>query len=164
MLAIPTELATANVDLINEIDALVAEHGTERDALIPVLQALREKHHVISDIAMQVVADRLDIPAVEVHGVVSFYAFLGTAVTGQHVISLCRTLSCQMAGIDDIATVLEKELGVSLGGTTADGKVTLQWANCIGQCDKAPAALVDHEALGTLTPDRVREIVAGLRK
>jgi NADH-quinone oxidoreductase subunit E len=164
MLVIPAELATANVDLIKEVDALVAEHGTERDALIPVLQGLREKHHEIGDIAMQVVADRLGVPPVEVHGVVSFYAFLGTAVTGEHVISLCRTLSCQMAGIQDIAKALESELGIPLGGTTADGKVTLQWANCIGQCDMAPAALVDHAALGTLTPERVREIVAGLRK
>jgi NADH:ubiquinone oxidoreductase subunit E len=164
MLAIPAELATANVDLIKEIDALIAEHGTKREALIPVLQGLREKHHEITDIAMQVLANRLGVTPIEVHGVVSFYAFLGTAETGQHVISLCRTLSCEMAGIRDIAKALEAELGVPVGGTTADGKVTLQWANCIGQCDMAPAAIVDHAALGTLTPERVREIVAGLRK
>jgi NADH:ubiquinone oxidoreductase subunit E len=164
MLAIPADVATANAALIEEIDALVAEHGGGRDALIPTLQALREKHHEIGDVAMQVVADRLDVPPVEVYGVVSFYHFLGTAPTGEHTITLCRTLSCMMAGAGDIAAALEKELGVKVGETTKDGAVTLRWANCIGQCDSAPAALVDHEALGSLSADRVKEIVAGLRK
>ena len=146
MLTLPAEVETDNSDLIALIDSLVAEHGADRSALIPVLQDLRAIHHDISDIAMQVVADRLGITPVAVHGVATFYAFLGTGVTGRHVLRLCRTLSCEMAGMRRIADYLEKELGVSFGGTTADGEFTLEWANCIGLCDRPPAMLVDTEA------------------
>lgn len=163
MLTLPAEVATENSDLIAQIDSLVDKHGSDRSALIPILQDLRALHHDISDIGMQVVADRLGITPVAVHGVVTFYAFLGVGVTGRHVLRLCRTLSCEMAGMRRIADHLESELGVSFGDTTPDGEFTLEWANCIGLCDQPPAMLVDTEARVQLTPERVDEIIAGLR-
>jgi NADH:ubiquinone oxidoreductase subunit E len=163
MLSVPTTLATEHKALSREIDALLKTYGRGRDALIPVLQDLKEKHNDISDLAMQIVADRLRVPVVEVQGVATFYHFLGIEPTGEHVIYLCRTLSCAMAGAPNIAKALQKELGIKMGETTEDGKITLKWANCIGMCDQAPAALVDGEALGTLTKERVAEIVAGLK-
>lgn len=162
MLTVPSQLATEFEAVSREIDELLDVHGRGREALIPVLQELRERHNEIGDLAMQVVADRLRIPAVEVQGVATFYSFLGTAPTGCHVIHLCRTLSCDMAGAKEIAEALTKELGIEFGETTKDGQFTLKWANCIGMCDQAPAALADHEALGDLTPERVKEIIAGL--
>ncbi len=163
MLTVPPQLAPEFKTLSKEIDALLKTHGQGRDALIPVLQDLKERHHEISDLAMQVVADRLRVPAVEVQGVATFYSYLGTAPTGCHVIHLCRTLSCDMAGAKAVAEALTKELGIEFGETTKDGQFTLKWANCIGMCDQAPAALADREALGSLTPKLVKEIVAGLR-
>jgi NADH:ubiquinone oxidoreductase subunit E len=162
MLTLPAEIAADNADVIALIDTLVERHGSDRSALIPVLQDLREQRREISDVAMQVVADRLGVTPTAVYGVVTFYAFLGTGLTGRHVVRLCRTLSCEMAGVRQIAQQLESELGVPFGGTTADGAVTLEWANCIGMCDQAPAALVDVEAVGSLSRERVTEIVAGL--
>jgi NADH-quinone oxidoreductase subunit E len=163
MLTVPPQLAPEFESLSKEIDGLLKNHGRGRDALIPVLQDIRERHHEISDLAMQVVADRLSVPAVEVQGVASFYHFLGTERTGQHVISLCPTLSCNMAGVKSIAKALTKELGIKFGETTEDGMFTLRWSNCIGMCDQAPAALVDREAVGNLTPQRVKEIIDGLK-
>ncbi|MBN2176083.1 MAG: NAD(P)H-dependent oxidoreductase subunit E [Demequinaceae bacterium] len=163
MLTVPPQLAPEFETLSKEIDALLKTHGRGRDALIPVLQDLRERHNEISDLAMQIVGDRLRVPAVEVQGVATFYSFLGTDATGQHVIHLCRTLSCDMAGAKSIAKTLSKELGIKFGETTEDGQFTLKWSNCIGMCDQAPAALVNREAVGNLTPERVKEIIAGLR-
>ena len=163
MLTVPAELATENERLGRQIDALLDVHGHDQSALIPVLQDLRASQHEISDLAMQIVADRLHLPVTEVQGVVTFYAFLQTAKTGERVIRLCRTLSCEMAGMKGIADQLQKELGVPFGGTTADGKFTLEWANCIGRCEQAPAMLVDFDAVGSLTPARVTEIIAALR-
>ncbi len=163
MLTLPAEVATRNADLIALIDSLVTKHGSDRSALIPILQDLRALHHDISDIGMQVVADRLGVTPVAVHGVVTFYAFLGVGVTGRHVLRLCRTLSCEMAGMRRIADHLESELGVSFGETTPDGEFTLEWANCIGLCDRPPAMLVDTESRVQLTPELVDEVIAGLR-
>lgn len=163
MLNVPVALAKEQSALIKDIDALVEKHGSGREALIPVLQDVRERHHDISDVAMQVISDRLRVPPVEVQGVATFYSFLQVGPSGEHVIRVCRTLSCAFAGATSIAEKLEAELGISMGETTADGQVTLEWANCIGMCDQAPAVLADKTAVGNLTAARVGEIVANLK-
>lgn len=163
MLTLPTEVEAANAELIALIDELVARHGSERSALIPILQDLRTTHRDIDDVVMQVVADRLGITPVAVQGVATFYAFLGVGRTGTHVLRLCRTLSCEMAGVRQIAAELERILGVQFGETTEDGRFTLQWANCIGMCDQAPALLTDTAAHGHMTKDKVWQILTELK-
>ncbi len=163
MTTVPADVASVHADLVAAIDALVAEHGDDRSALIPILQALRHQRRQISDVAMQVVADRLGITPVDVQGVVTFYHFLHTRPTGTHVLHLCRTISCAMAGMGAIQARLEQELGIAFGETTPDGTFTLEWANCIGMCDAPPAMLLDRKALARVTPDDASEIVAALR-
>ncbi|MDQ0374611.1 NADH-quinone oxidoreductase subunit NuoE family protein [Cellulomonas humilata] len=159
MLNLPPE---ADPAVAAEVDSLVAEHGRDRGALLPVLQEVQRRHGEISDLAVQVVADRFGVPPVDVLGVVTFYRFLAGR-RGRHVVRLCRTLSCAMAGADDIGARLERELGVPMGGTTDDGAVTVEWVHCIGQCDRAPAMLVDDDAVGDLDGDRAAETVAAVR-
>ncbi len=163
MLTVHPEPTAEQCALSGEIDALVERHGSDRSALIPILQDLRERHQVISDLAMQVVADRLGVPPVDVYGVVTFYAFLGTAPTGRYVIRLCRTLSCHLSGTRAVAERLERELGVPFGASTPDGRFTLEWTNCVGLCDQAPAMLVNDRVYGGLTPERVGEVLGEIR-
>lgn len=163
MITLPAEVEAANADLIEAIDALVGRFGSDRSALIPILQELRQQRRQISDVAMQVVADRLGIAAVDVQGVVTFYHFLDTTPTGTHVFHVCRTISCAMAGMASVAARLEQELGVGFGETTPDGLFTLSWANCIGMCDAPPALLHNRQALARVTPDQVGELVRALR-
>ena len=76
------------------IQRLVERHGRTRSALIPILQDLQRDESVVSDFAMQVVADELGIHPAEVYGVVSFYSFLNHEPRGRFVLRLCRTISC----------------------------------------------------------------------
>src|SRR5208283_2376761 len=99
------------------------------------------KYHRIDSYAMQVIAELLDIHPVEVHSVVSFYAFLGDKPQGRFVIRLCRTISCDMQGKDRVMRQLENDLGIQFGETTPDGSFTLEYANCMGMCDQGPALL-----------------------
>jgi NADH:ubiquinone oxidoreductase subunit E len=161
--AIPAEVREKNAGLIADIDDLVSIHGTERSALLPILEGLKSRRDQITDIAIQVVADRLGLTPVDVEGVVTFYHFLGTEPTGDTVIHVCRTISCALLGMDAVVKRLENVTGVSMGETTPDGKVTIDWANCIGMCDFAPAALVNREAVKEVTPDRIAEIVTEAR-
>jgi NADH:ubiquinone oxidoreductase subunit E len=112
---------------------------------------------------MQVVADRLGAAPSEIQGVVTFYSFLGEHTRGRHVIRLCRTLSCMMAGARDVAAALEAGLGIPFDGTTPDDMFTLEWANCIGMCCTPPALLADAKAVGGVTPATVGEVIAALR-
>lgn len=145
-------------------DELVALHGRERSALIPILQALQSEERTIPDFAMQTLADRLGIHPVEVYSVVTFYAFLNEKYHGRFLIRLCRTISCDMAGKDAVARQLRNDLGIDFGETTADGHFTLEWANCIGMCDQGPAMLVNEQVFTHVTPEKVHDILAACRK
>jgi [NiFe] hydrogenase diaphorase moiety large subunit len=142
-----------------DILALADRYGRERTALLPILQAVRDRYHHISEFAMQEIAHLLGIHPVEVYGVVTFYSFLRERHLGRYVIRLCRTISCDMQGKDRIARQLETELGVAFGETTADGRFTLEWANCLGMCDRGPALLVNDEIYTGVTCAKVKEIL-----
>lgn len=157
-------LVTDRERMRDEITALADKLGRERGSLIPILQAVQEKYQEISDYAMQVIADLLDIHPVEVFSVVSFYGFLDTAPKGKFVLRLCRTISCDMAGKDAVARQLENDLGIDFGETTGCGRFTLEWTNCLGMCDQGPALLVNDRVFGRVTPEKVHEILEACRR
>jgi [NiFe] hydrogenase diaphorase moiety large subunit len=135
-----------------------------RASLIPVLRKVKEKYHGLDSEALQIVADVLGIHPVEAYAVASFYAFLKPETEGQLVFRLCRTLSCDLAGKDEVVTRLQEELGIGFGETTPDELFTLEWANCMGLCDQGPAMLVNETVYTSLTPEKVSTIVADYRR
>lgn len=147
-----------------DIRELVTRHGRTRSALLPVLQELQKRHGAIHDFAMQVVADELGLHPAEVFGVVSFYAFLDHAPRGRFQVRLCRTISCDLAGMGRVARQLENELGVAFGQTTPDGRFSLEWANCLGMCDQGPALLVNDVIYTRVSPESVHQIIEDCRK
>jgi len=152
-------LFTEREKLQEDIEALLQEFGCARNALIPVLLGIQHKHSHISEYAMQLIADKLKIFPVEVYSVVTFYRFLNETPQGKFIIRLCRTISCDLAGKDRVASQLETELDVKFGETTPDGLFTLEWANCIGMCDQGPALLVNDQVFTRMTPDKVQDIL-----
>lgn len=142
-----------------DISRWVEQYGGGRSALLPVLQEIQKKHHHISSFAMQVVADLLGIHPVEVYSVVSFYAFFDEQPKGKFIVRLCRTVSCDMAENQRVARQLEKDLGISFGQTTPDGKFTLEWTNCLGMCDQGPALMVNEQIYTRVSPTMVHEIL-----
>ena len=154
-----TERERLHEELVQLVDQLVS-----RSSLLPILQEVQRKYGHVSGYCMQVIADLLDIHPVEVHSVVSFYAFLDARPQGQFVIRLCRTISCDMAGKDRVARQLENDLGIDFGETTPDGKFTLEWANCLGMCDQGPALLVNDQCLHKVAPEQVHGILEECRQ
>lgn len=145
--------------LQDDIREIVAQHGRDRRALIPVLQELQKRHTTVSDFAMQVVADELGIHPAEVYGVTSFYAFLRQPTQGRFVFRLCRTISCELEGKSRVARQLENDLGIGFGETSADGRFGLEWASCLGMCDQGPALLVNDRVFTRVTPEQVHQII-----
>jgi [NiFe] hydrogenase diaphorase moiety large subunit len=156
-------MLTIDSAIRDDIAAVVERHGAERTSLIPILQDIKKEHREITDEAMQVVADLLDIHPVEVYSVATFYAFLHGAPEGRFVVRLCGTLACDFAGKTAVAEALRTALGIEFGATTDDGVFTLEWASCVGMCDQGPAMLVNDKVLTRVTPAKVAEIVAEYR-
>lgn len=157
-------LVTEREKMQERIVSLAEKYGRDRSALMPILQDLQRTYSMISDYAMQQVADVLGIHPVEVYGVVSFYSFLENKPLGRFVIRLCQTISCDLAGKDAVAQQLRNDLGIDFGQTTADGKFSLEWASCLGMCDQGPAMLINDQVFTKVTPNKVHDIIEGCRQ
>jgi NADH-quinone oxidoreductase subunit E len=143
----------------NLVKELSDKHGHARESLMPILQAIVQKHNYLTDEAMVEVAKELDISAAEVYGTASFYTFLDTQVKGKYVIRVCKTITCSMKGKSDIIHTLEEILKIKVGETTSDKQFSLIETNCIGWCHKAPAILINELPYTELTPEKVSEII-----
>ncbi len=143
---------------------LTVSYGRSEESLLPILQGIVSRERYISEEAMVEVARELDISAAQVYGTATFYSFLETKATGKYVIRVCKTISCMMHGKNDIIHELENVLRIKMGETTHDGMFSLRETNCLGQCHKGPAMLVNDTPHTELTPEKVRKILCDIRK
>jgi NADH-quinone oxidoreductase subunit E len=147
------------------IDPIRHEFAESRSLVLPALKyAQTEKGHLTRD-DLDAVAEATGFSPAYVESVASFYDRLYLEPTGTRVVSVCVTLSCMLRGADEVWEHLCDHEGVSQhGGTTEDGRVTIQEAQCLGYCDRAPCLQVDaDETLGPLTPDGAAQLVDDLR-
>jgi len=151
-------------DIKQMVKELAGRYGRSGENLLPILQGIVDKQRYISEEAMIEVARELDISAAQVYGTATFYSFLETKPTGKYVIRVCKTISCMMKGKNDIIRELENVLRIRMGETTPDGMFSLRETNCLGQCHKGPAMLVNDTPYTELTPEKVRTILCDIRK
>lgn len=148
------------MDVIKEkVKALVQKHGKARENLLPVLQGVAESEHYVSEHAMKLIAEEMELSSADVYGTATFYSFMDTTPKGKYVIRVCRTISCYMKGKNQILLALEEALKIKLGETTPDKKFTLMETNCIGWCHKAPAMLINDDVHTELTVEKVHKII-----
>lgn len=114
-----------------------------------------------SDLAL--VARHLNATYSSIYGVASYYSMFSLTPRGKHIIRICHSPVCHMAGAIDLFSELNQILNVDVGQTTPDGLFTWETTACLGQCDKAPAMLVDEVFFGNLTAKEIRAVL-GLYK
>lgn len=131
-------------------EEIIAAHEALEGPMLPILHALQAAFGFISEPAMRLLAARLNVTRAEVYGVVSFYHDFRQEPAGRHVLKLCRAEACQAMGGEANAALLLRHLGLDWGGTTADGRLTVEPVYCLGLCACAPAALLDDELHGRL--------------
>lgn len=129
-------------------------------ATIVILHALQEAFGYVPEAAIPLVAHARNLSRAEVHGVVTFYHDFRREPAGHHVLKLCRAEACQAAGGDALAARAEALLGVPLGNTTPDQRVTLEPIYCLGLCATAPSAMLDGRVVGRLNEARLDALVA----
>jgi NADH-quinone oxidoreductase subunit E len=146
-----------------EVRRLQALYPHPRGALLPVLHMAQNAFGHISLEAQEYVAGLFDISPAHVHEVVTFYTLFFQEEPGRHVVAVCHNLSCHLAGARAILAHLRSRLGVEVGETTDDGKVTLLAVECLCACEHAPMMQVDDRYEFDLTPDKVDRILERLR-
>src|ERR1700734_3108075 len=139
---------------------IVAKYTHLEGATLVILHALQEAFGYVSEFAIPMVASALNLSRAEVHGVFTFYHDFRHEPAGRHVLKLCRAEACQAAGGDALAARAEAKLGIAMGNTTADERVTLEPIYCLGLCATAPSAMLDGRVVGRLNEARIDALVA----
>jgi formate dehydrogenase subunit gamma len=139
---------------------IINAHLEREGPLLPILHELQSAFGYIPEPAVPMIAEALNLSRAEVHGVVTFYHDFRSEPAGRHVIKLCRAEACQACGGDELAERAESRLGVKLGHTSADGRVTLEPVYCLGLCSTAPSAMIDGRLVGRLDDRKLDKLLA----
>ncbi|MBN2375533.1 MAG: NAD(P)H-dependent oxidoreductase subunit E [Sedimentisphaerales bacterium] len=146
------------------VKSICQECGNDRGRMMDIVRAVQQQFACVPGEAMDIIAREVKTHRVEVAGVVSFYAFLSSRQKGKVIIRVCNDIIDMMNGADRVIAAFSEELGIAVGETTADGKITLETTPCIGMCDQAPAAMINDVIITYLSSDQAREIASKLKK
>ena len=152
-----------NADIVVRARQLIALYPERRSALIPLCHLAQEQDGWLTPEAMVDIAGLVGVTPGEVLGTASFYDMLHTEPVGRHVVAVCTNIACLLGGAAELLEHAEHSLGIGAGGTTADGAITLEEAECLADCDRAPCVQVNHRYVGAHTPESFDRLVADLR-
>lgn len=141
------------------VETRMRRMGDRPAALIEALHAAQEAFGYLDADALQYVGDTLGVPHSRVYGVATFYSYFILKPQGEHTCVVCTGTACYINGAKEILAGLERSLEVRPKETTADGKLSVLTARCLGACSLAPAVIVDGEVKGKIS---AAELVAGL--
>lgn len=149
-----------------QIDSWIAKYPAEqkKSAVLSALQVAQHQNGGwVSSELMDAVADYLDMQPIEVYEVSTFYSMIEIEPVGRNMVAVCTNLSCMLCGSETIVEHVEKKLGIKLGETTADGRITLKLEEeCLAACAGGPMMTVNGHYKENLTPETVDEILDAL--
>lgn len=129
----------------------------------PLIEVLRQAQDIFGYLPIEVqefIAQEMNIPANKIYGVITFYNFFTMKPRGKYTINLCMGTACYVKGAPRLAQMMEEELGVKIGETTADGKFTLSAVRCVGACSLAPVFVIGEDTYGRVdTRDKMSAIL-----
>ena len=135
-----------------------------RDDLIPILQAMQERHGYLSEEVVREVGRHLHLPTSKVYGVATFYNQFRFQPIGQYHVQVCRGTACHVKGSLALLETIEEELRIQPGQTSRDRLFSLEVVACLGACGLSPVMCVNGEFHARMTPNKARTLIEGLRK
>jgi NADH-quinone oxidoreductase subunit E len=142
---------------------ILSRYPNKMAACIPTLHLCQEANeNWVNDDVISFVATRLELSTAHVLGVATFYHLFNHEKPGKHQVWICHTLSCALRGGESLVSHCEKKLGIAVGGTTKDGRITLRTAECLASCGTGPMMQVDKKYYENLTPESADKILDGL--
>ena len=145
-----------------KIIELCERYPSRRAVMLPALHLATREFAQLDDEVCQAVADLLQVPLVDVKGVVTFYTMFPTEPLGKYLIQLCINLPCALNRARHLMRFLENKLGISAGETTPDGQFTLRGMECLAACDKAPMLYINETMYTDLTEEKLEQILQNL--
>jgi NADH-quinone oxidoreductase subunit E len=146
-----------------KVDVIIDRTGCDRSALISILEDIQDEYRWLPPETLRRVAEKLDVPLIDVFGTATFYRSFSLTPRGKHLVTICQGTACHVRGAPTIRAELERKLGIEPGETTEDMQFTLEAVNCVGACALAPIIIVDGEFYGHMTNKKVDALVDDIR-
>jgi NADH-quinone oxidoreductase subunit E len=148
-----------------EIDLTAANQVIDKyldmkGALMPVLQEIQEHYGYVPEPCVHLAAERLNVYASQIFGVLTFYAQFHLEPRGKYIVRVCMGTACHVKGAGRIGDTLKDRLGIGHAETTADLKFTAEYVACIGACGMAPVIMVNDATYGSMTVQKMDEVIA----
>src|SRR5262245_10879565 len=159
-------MAAMTEELREKIKSYLPRYPSKQAVTLPALHLVQDELRCVPLEAIREIADLLDLSPAEVHDTMSFYGFFRDEKQslGRARLWVCRGLACALREGEEVLADVCHKLNVRPGGTTADGKITVEFAECIGVCEGAPAVLINDAGRGNVTRDQVDALLEELRR
>jgi NADH-quinone oxidoreductase subunit E len=159
-----SEKMTLSSSAISQIETELKKYPDDRkqSAVMAALRIVQDEFRWVSREIMQEIADMLEMPAIHVYEVATFYSMYEHQDVGQHKICVCTNISCQLCGSSDVLAYLKEKIGIGPGETTGDGRFTIKEVECLGACGGAPMMQVNREYHENLTNESIDRILEEL--
>ncbi|MBP7784839.1 MAG: NADH-quinone oxidoreductase subunit NuoE [Firmicutes bacterium] len=153
----PVELAQRKFERVNEI---IAEHGREQSALIPILQDVQAEYRYLPEEILTYIATAMGLSVATVFGVATFYAQFSLEPKGKYVVRVCDGTACHVRHSMPVYQAIRSRLGLKDGKfTTPDMMFTVETVACLGACGVAPAMVINEKVYGKMTPEAACTII-----
>jgi NADH-quinone oxidoreductase subunit E len=155
------ELSTETLDYIEKV---IPRYPHKRSAIMMILHAIQKEKGLLSLEAQEWVAEKLELSPIQVREVVTFYPFYREHPIGRRHIRVCRTLSCALNGGYAVCDRFKEAFNTGLDEVSPDGRVTIEFAECLASCGTGPVAMVDDILYENLNEEQVEAICEQIKK
>ncbi len=145
------------------IDKVLKEYADTPGSLIAILQKAQAIYGYLPADVIYYIAEKTGVSPAKVMGVATFYTQFRLEPVGKYMLMLCQGTACHVNGSERIAAVLQEELGIGDGETTADGLFSIKHVACLGCCSLSPVMMINEDTYGSLTPDKALSIIREIR-
>lgn len=142
---------------------ILAKYADKPGGMIEAFHAIQEELNYLPEEVIIEAAKVFNKPTAQAYGVATFYSMFSTAKRGKYVIRICESAPCHVAGAAEVVAALEKELGVKMGESTADGLFSLEFTECVGQCQATPVITINGEPYLDVAPAQISGIIAAYK-
>lgn len=149
---------------IRQVDTIIEKWNTDPDFVIEMMQDVQDEFRYIPKEALERISDRTEKPRGKLFHIATFYSAFSLDQRGEKEIQVCMGTACYVKGAPDVLAALERQLGISSGETTPDGKFTLTEVRCLGCCGIAPVITIGNEVIAEVKPSQVSNLISSYCK